>query len=314
MSGDQDCDTLSITCNQACWNAGMDFITLTTFVAVAERGSFSLAAEDLFTTQPAVSKRVATLERDLGVRLIDRLGRGLRLTEAGDTFLASARALLADAERAREAVRSLSEHPSGRLRLATSHHVGIHRLPPILRIFVATHPAVELDLVFMDSEQACSAVADGALELAIVTLPDDGLDPRLDTRLVWPDPLVLVCAADHPLAGRAGLTPAALADHRAVLPGRGTVTRRILLDALAPHDVPIITALETNYLETIKMMVSVGLGWSVLPSHMLDDSVVEVPMRSLSMMRRLGAVTRRGRTLGRAARALVAALPGEKVR
>jgi len=291
----------------------MDFTALSTFVAIAERGSFSLAAEALFTTQPAVSKRIAALERELDVRLIDRLGRGIRLTEAGETFLTSARGLLDDAERAREAVRSLGEHPSGRLRLATSHHVGIHRLPPILRTFVAAHPAVELDLVFMDSEQACEAVAEGSLELAIVTLPDDGSDlrpdTRLDTRLVWPDPLVLVCAADHPLAGRTALPPAALADHRAVLPGRGTVTRRILLDALAPHDVSIITALETNYLETIKMLVSVGLGWSVLPSHMLDDSVVEVPMRSLSMMRRLGVVTRRGRTLGRAARALVTALP-----
>jgi len=143
----------------------MDFIALSTFVAVAERGSFSLAAEEPFTTQPAISKRIGGLERDLGVRLIDRLGRGIRLTEAGDTFLTSARALLDDAER----VRSLSEHPSGRLRLATSHHVGIHRLPPILRTFVAAHPAVELDLVFMDSEQACDAVADGSLELAIAT-------------------------------------------------------------------------------------------------------------------------------------------------
>jgi len=293
----------------------MDFIALSTFVTVAERRSFSLAAEDLFTTQPAISKRIAALERDLGARLIDRLARGIRLTEAGETFLASARGLLDDAERAREAVRSLGDRPSGRLRLATSHHVGIHRLPPILRIFVAAHPDVELDLVFMDSEQACEAVADGALELAIVTLPDrspTGGAARLDTRLVWPDPLVLVCAADHPLAHRTSLTPSVLAEHRAVLPGRGTVTRRILLDALAPHDVPIVTALETNYLETIKMLVSVGLGWSVLPAPMLDDSVVELPMPELTMLRRLGVVTRRGRTLGRAACALVAALPDDR--
>lgn len=289
----------------------MDFTALATFVAVAERGSFSLAAESLFTTQSAISKRIRALEDELGVSLIDRLGRSIRLTEAGETFLSRARQLLADADAARDAVRSLGDAVSGRLRLATSHHVGIHRLPPVLRTFVAAHPDVELDLVFMDSEQACDAVADGTLELAIVTLPDPAAadDQRLQTRLIWPDPLVLVAGAEHPLSARRRLAPRDLAAHRAVLPGRGTVTRRILLDALAPHDVAITTALETNYLETIKMLVSVGLGWSVLPRHMLDDSVVELPMTRLPMLRRLGTVTRSGRTLGRAARAMLAALP-----
>lgn len=289
----------------------MDFTALATFVAVAERGSFSLAAESLFTTQSAISKRIRALEDELGVSLIDRLGRSIRLTEAGETFLSRARQLLADADAARDAVRSLGDAVSGRLRLATSHHVGIHRLPPVLRTFVAAHPDVELDLVFMDSEQACDAVADGTLELAIVTLPDPAAadDQRLQTRLIWPDPLVLVAGAEHPLSARRRLAPRDLAAHRAVLPGRGTVTRRILLDALAPHDVAITTALETNYLETIKMLVSVGLGWSVLPRHMLDDSVVELPMTRLPMRRRLGTVTRSGRTLGRAARAMLAALP-----
>lgn len=289
----------------------MELVHLATFVAVAETGSFSVAAERLFTTQPAVSKRIRALEDDLGVALFDRLGRGIRLTEAGETFLASARRILADVRASREAVRSLSDEITGPLRLATSHHVGIHRLPPVLKAFAQAHPAVELDLLFMDSELACADVANGALELAVVTLPGRE-DPALDTRLVWPDPLVVVASPEHPLAAlaaRGALDPAALAAHQAVLPARGTVTRTILFDALAPFGVPISTALETNYLETIKMMVSVGLGWSALPASMLDAGVVEVPVRGLLMSRRLGSVTRRGRTLSRAARAFVDALP-----
>ena len=299
----------------------MDFPALATFVAVAEHGSFSRAAERLFATQPAVSKRVAALEADLGVALIDRLGRGIRLTEAGETFLVSARRLLADARASREEVRALGSAVTGRLRLGTSHHVGIHRLPPVLRAFTQAHPGVDLDLLFMDSEQACAEVAGGGLELAIVTLPDRA-DATLETALVWPDPLVVVVAPEHPLTAAAGtadaavegvgaaaLEPARLSDHPAVLPGRGTVTRTILLEALAPFDVAVSTSLETNYLETIKMMVSVGLGWSALPASMVDESVVALPVAGLVMQRRLGSVRLRGRTLSRAAEALVTMLP-----
>ena len=170
--------------------------------------------------------------------------------------------------------------------------------------------------MFLDSEQACADVAAGALEFAVVTLPDRP-DPTLETALVWADPLAIVAAPDHPLAasGRP-VAPAELAKHPAVLPGRGTVTRTILLDALAPFGVTLRTRLETNYLETIRTMVSVGLGWSVLPTSMLgaDDGgaagdVVAVRVRKLSMLRRLGSVRRRDRTPSRAAAAFAAMLP-----
>lgn len=286
----------------------MDFATLEVFVAVAESGSFSRAAERCFLTQSAVSKRIAALEDELQTPLFDRFGRRIGLTEAGDRFLISARRLLADYRASSEAVRSLGDEVAGRLKLATSHHVGIHRLPPVLREFVRRHPAVELDLVFMDSEQACAAVADGALELSVVTLPDSAL-PQLVTELVWPDPLVIVASPEHPLTRtRSRKSPEQLARHKAVLPGRGTVTRRILLNALEPHDVTPITSLETNYLETIKMLVSVGLGWSALPANMLDDSVSEVAMHGLSMQRELGSVVHRERTLSRAAEAFQSVL------
>lgn len=290
----------------------MELIQLATFVAVAESGSFSRAAERLYTTQPAVSKRVRALEDDLAVRLLDRSGRGVVPTEAGEVLLEHARRVLGDVDAAREAVRSLSGDVSGPLRLATSHHVGIHRLPPVLKAFAQAYPLVELDLVFLDSEQACGDVAAGRLEFAVVTLPDKP-DPTLETALVWSDPLVIVAAPDHPLAtARRTVLPAELGRHPAVLPGRGTVTRTILLDALAPFDVRLQTRLETNYLETIRTMVSVGLGWSVLPSAMLrpgDADIVAVPVRKLSMLRRLGSVRRRDRTPGRAAAAFAGMLP-----
>ncbi|MFT4727533.1 MAG: DNA-binding transcriptional LysR family regulator [Granulosicoccus sp.] len=290
----------------------MDFPSLKAFVAVAEAGSFSRAAERLFMTQPAISKRIASLEDDLGTALFDRLGRTIQLTEAGEKFLISTRRILTDIEISREEVVSLSSEVSGRLRLATSHHVGIHRLPPILKAFTQTYPQVELDLLFMDSELACADVASGLIELAVITLPEN-LEGTLLTQLVWPDPLNIVCAADHPMLielGETGtFTPQQLQQYKAVLPARGTVTRTILLDALKPFNVNVETSLETNYLETIKMMVSVGLGWSALPLSMIDDGMRAVPIPSLSMQRQLGSVRLKGRTLSRAALAFLELLP-----
>ncbi|MGQ7843543.1 LysR family transcriptional regulator [Granulosicoccus sp. 3-233] len=291
----------------------MDIATMKAFVAVAESGSFSRASEQLFMTQPAVSKRVAALEDDLGVTLFDRLGRGIQLTEAGQKFLTSSRRILADIQISRDEVLSLGADVGGRLRLATSHHVGIHRLPPVLKGFTQTYPDVELDLLFMDSELACDEVLSGHIELAVVTLPDQ-LENALLTELVWPDPLSIVCAPDHPLASKvmAGIeiTAETLTSYNAVLPARGTVTRTILLEALQPFNVSVETSLETNYLETIKMMVSVGLGWSALPSNMIDEGVIAVPVRGLEMQRRLGSVCLRGRTLSRAAKAFIGLLQG----
>lgn len=290
----------------------MDTQSLATFVAVAEARSFSHAAERQFITQPAVSKRIAALEEAVGARLFDRLGRQVAPTEAGERLLISARRILADIATSREEIRSLSEQVVGRLRLGTSHHVGIHRLPPVLKAYKQAFPGVELDLLFMDSEQAFEQVTDGTLELAIVTLPERD-EPGLRCDLVWPDPLQIVCAPDHPLcpggAAPDRLRVRDLAAWPAVLPARGTVTRNILLHALAPFGLRIDTALETNYLETIKMMVSVGLGWSILPCSMVDDSIAVLPVADLRLQRRLGSVSLRQRTLSRAARALLDLLP-----
>ena len=286
----------------------MDVPALQALVAIAETGSFSRASEQLFITQPAISKRIATLEADLEVVLIDRLGRNTQLTEAGENLLVAARRILADIASSRDAVRSLSHKVGGKLRLATSHHIGIHRLPPILKAFTQAYPEVDLDLMFMDSEQACELVSEGSIELAVVTLPEHPAE-NLHTQLIWNDPLSIVCSHEHPLRTTKHVRPKQLADHPAVLPAHGTVTRGIVLDAIAEHDVNITTALETNYLETIKMMVSVGLGWSALPKSMVDESLSALNTRGIKMNRSLGSVQLKDRTLGRAAIALIEMLP-----
>ncbi|HHJ12711.1 MAG TPA: LysR family transcriptional regulator [Chromatiales bacterium] len=285
----------------------MDLDNLRAFVEVADLGSFSRAAGRLHLTQPAVSKRVAALEEELGVALFDRVGRGIGLTEAGRTLLEGAREILASVQETRTRIDNLSGEVAGRLRLATSHHIGLHRLPDPLRDFIRRWPRVELDLQFMDSEEACREVARGTRELAVVTLPERP-DEALQVEAVWPDPLQPVAAGDHPLARCGRIELPELASHAAILPGSGTFTRRIIDRAFAGFGLQPRVMMETNYLETIRMMVSIGLGWSVLPRTMLGNGVVPLSVEGLDLQRQLGIVTHRRRELSNAARAFAEVL------
>ncbi len=272
---------------------------------VAKNGSFSLAAEQLFLTQPAVSKRIAALESELDTKLFDRIGRKIALTEAGHTLLPRAQRVIIELEDSKRAVSKLSGKIEGRLSIGTSHHIGLHRLPPVLRTFTHHHEDVELDLQFMDSEQACTAVVQGDLELGIVTLPLDKID-KLVMLQVWQDPLCVVVGKNHPLATNKKVSAETLSLWPAILPARGTYTREVLERVFTPLGISLNVSLSTNYLETIKMMVNIGLGWSVLPISMLnkkDDRIINVT--GLNFQRTLGAVYHADRTLSNAATAMI---------
>ncbi|PTU31110.1 LysR family transcriptional regulator [Stenotrophobium rhamnosiphilum] len=282
----------------------MDTQALAAFVEVAESGSFSRAGETLHLSQPAISKRIAVLEEQLDKSLFDRVGRSITLTDAGRTLLPYARRVLHDVEDGRRALSHLSDQVSGRLSIGTSHHIGLHRLPPVLREFTRLYPSVDLDIHFMDSEVACQSVLAGKLEIGIVTLPTQSL-PSLEMRLIWPDPLTVVVAPEHPLAKKKHVALTELADHPAVLPDEATYTHRIVKAALQKHGVEPRIRLATNYLETLKMLVNIGLGWSVLPRSMLDSTICAVNVTDLSMQRDLGVVWHERRTLSGGARALL---------
>jgi DNA-binding transcriptional LysR family regulator len=282
----------------------MDTANLQAFVAIADCGSFSQAAERLFITQPAVSKRLRQLEQSLDSRLIDRQGKRIHLTQSGRALLPRARQILKELDSMKQQIAELEGRASGSLSMATSHHIGLHRLPPVLRAFRETYPEVSLDLHFMDSELACARVEQGELEIAVVTLPFRHSE-RLEYLPIWDDPLRLVCAPEHPLARRPKVAMDELTGYPAVLPAHGTFTREAIEQALESIRERLVIDLETNYLETIKMMVSVGLGWSILPASMIDDSLHAPPLDGFAARRRLGVVRHRQHRPSRAVSALV---------
>ena len=282
----------------------MDISALQAFIAVAESGSFSRAGERIFLTQPAISKRIAALEQDIGARLFDRVGRKIHLTPAGEALLLRTRAVLSELEDIKRDITNLSGTIAGELSVATSHHIGLHRLPGPLKRFHETYTQVRLNLHFMDSEKACNAVATGELELAVVTLPPSA-DPPLRVEKIWADPLDIVVSRSHPLAQVKRVQPEMLLDYPAILPGPGTYTREIILNALGPLRDRIQVGMATNYLEVLKMLAAIGLGWSALPRTMIDEGLKVVQIEKREIRRELGIVTHERRTLSNAGQAMI---------
>ena len=285
----------------------MDTQNLRAFLLVAESGSFSKAAKRLHLTQPAVSKRIAQLEAQLNVSLFDRIGRRISTTEAGEALLPHARAVHLEMQAAQQSVRDLAGEVRGRLRLATSHHIGLHRLPPLLSFFSKAFPAVQLDIDFMDSEQAYELTLQGEVELAVVTLAPSSI-VNIVTRPIWLDPLDFMVQEGTQLTRKKALGLKELSQHPAILPGLNTYTGQIVKSLFEQRRLPIQIAITTNYLETIRMMASVGLGWTVLPRSMRDPSLATLPIRDARIERTLGAIHHEGRSLSRAAQAFIEAL------
>lgn len=306
----------------------MDIQALTAFIAVADHKSFSLAAEQLHLTQPAISKRIKGLEEQLNSPLFDRHNRSLSLTDTGHSLLPKAKEIVQLVNDTQLSMRNMNHKVEGSLKLGTSHHIGLHRLPPFLKSFASQFPLAELNLSFMGSESAYQAIAQRQVELALTTLeasngnshaekplenpltkPATNSPEGIVSEVLWHDRMVFVCAAEHPLNKLNKVQLKDLSGYPAILPEANTFTFKLLMDQFKRQNLPLNNPMPTNYLETIKMLVSVGLGWSLLPESMMDNAdevgLTELLIDKIELSRPLGFLYLQDRTLSNAAKAFI---------
>ncbi len=279
---------------------------LEAFAQVAALGSFSAAAARLHLTQPAISLQVRQLERRLGVRLLDRVGRRATLTPAGEEMLRHGARIEAAIATAVDAMAAHVTGAAGRVRLGTGATACIYLLPPALRDLRVRLPSLEIQVVTGNTPEILRAVEDNLLDAALVTLPAPGrmfaVTPIID------DPFVALFPAGSEVPASA--TPALLAGRPLVLFEAGARTRSLvdawfLAAGLSPRP-----AMELGSVEAIKEMVGAGLGCSVLPAMALAGGHARLAVRPLSprLKRRLALVLRRDKPLTRGLREMVAAL------
>ena len=284
----------------------MDNQNLSAFIIVAENKSFSEAAYVLDVTQSTISKRIALLESQVGKKLFDRIARRVALTEAGQELLPRARRILKEYANALQAINDLSGNVSGILRLAISHHLGLHRLPDLLKIFSKTYPDVVLDIEFMDSEKAYERIMQAKSEIGIITLGSE-IHPNIHKKEIWDDPLKFVCSEDHALSKLLDPELEDLANFPVILPGLNTYTGRIVQNIFQYRQISLVTPMSTNYLETISKMVEIGLGWSVLPET-LTKNLHSLSVNHTSIKRQLGYICHTKHTLSNAGVAFLSLL------
>lgn len=290
----------------------MDSLALKAFMAVAEHGSFSRAADELFLTQPAVSKRIVKLENQLKTQLFDRIGRSVYLTVAGQHLLPKAKAILDAMDNTAHELTNLSGLVGGKLRIATSHHISLHRLPVPLAKFIALYPQVELDIQFAESEVIYEGVLQGRWQLGIITLNPEPL-AQLQQKSIWQDTMQFVAAPDHPLCSQVCVDLSQLSSFPALLSKSNTFTRSIIEGDFERQRLALNVAMSTNHLDTIRMMVGIGMGWSVLPHTLINSQIKVIDTLAPPIIRQLGCVWHPQRSLSNAAQAFMALLEKSKL-
>ncbi|WJW75341.1 LysR family transcriptional regulator [Thiohalobacter sp. IOR34] len=273
------------------------------FEAVARRLSFTRAAEDLHLSQPAVSMQVKQLEEALGLPLFEQLGKRIHLTEAGEEMRRYAHAingLLQEAEQVFDEMRGLER---GRLNIAVASTAN-YFAPRLLASFCERYPALQISLRVTNRKGLLAALGDSDVDLVIMGQPPASMD--LTAEEFMDNPLVVIAAPGHPLAGRKRIPLEALEAETFLVREKGSGTRSAMERHFAEHGITLSTAMEMGTSEAIKQGVEAGLGLGLLSLHTLEmelelGRVVILDVDSFPILRHWFVVHRAGRRLSRPA-------------
>lgn len=282
----------------------MELFQLRYFIEVADQRNFTRAAERLNLAQPALSQQVKNLEKELGTELLVRGRKQTVLTRAGEIFLPRARALVADARAAKQAVADATDLKIGRLVLAAIPSMSGHWLPPHVRTFREHFPNVELVIKEGRTDEVCAMLDAAVADIGFVQLPVD--EKKFDCQSVLAEEFVSLVPSRHELAGQSTITLRQLAGESFVL-YKGKA-REVVISACRAAGFEPSVACESGELETVRALVAAGLGIAVLPELALSSVGPSQCVRGITkpkLKRELGWIRRRTSELSKAATAFV---------
>jgi molybdate transport repressor ModE-like protein len=267
-------------------SASINLHLLRIFHAVAQQRSFSRAAEVLFISQPAVSRGVAQLERQLGLPLVERApegthGRKLRLTDAGEALLEHARGIFALETAALQEVRARAGLTRGQLSLGASTTVAAYWLPPYLARLAREHDSIRLSLRVGNTEAIARAVLECAVDLAVVE--GEVSDPRIVATHWRDDPLHVTVPPDSPLLRRRTPGTAELSAQTWLWREPGSGTRAVAEQLLRAHRITPVRVIELGSNESIARAVASGMGIAILPVRLTAELVALKAVGSLEI-------------------------------
>lgn len=286
----------------------MDIGQIEAFLQVAAHRSFSRAAEALRLTQPSVTARIQSLERDLGEPLFERNGRGVSLTEVGDAFMPHAQRVLKALHDGRDAVQSLRQLELGTLRLGAAPTISTYVLPDLVMEFRSRYPGLEVSVQTEHSEQIVQMVLADEVQLGLertITHADVVTVP------LYRDEVVLVAAPSHSFGQKGVVSIEEVGQKRLIMFNRGSSYYTLVDNAMRQAGILVSPTMELDNMEASKKMVEKGLGIAILPMVSVEQEVkrgdlVQVRVEGLTMPEReIALIYRRNRPLSRAALAFV---------
>jgi len=294
----------------------MDLDALRTFVEVERSGGVTRAAEVLFRSQPAVSRRVAQLERELGVPVFERVASGMTLTEAGRALLPFAERVLATVSDAEAAVRAVRDEGGGELTIALVGTLASSGLTPLLRRFAERHPRVDLRLRTATSDEVGQLVRRAEATLGLRYSEDP--HPDLVSKVLYRERMRVAVGADHRRAGKRVRSLTALAGERWLAfprqPGRPEASAAMVDNALIAAGVPEEAIRRIDSLTAQKRLIEAGFGIGLVPETAIEEeraagTLAVIDVGDLDLGLPVVLVTRKGGYLGSAARTFVTEAP-----
>ncbi len=273
--------------------------------AVARCGSFSAASTEVHLTQPAVSMQIKQLETFLGMPLFEHAGKKIALTEAGRETLRSAEAIMRELTNLEQSLANLKGLKGGVLTISAVSTASVFAAR-LLAMYRDLHPDVQLRLNVVNRETLLQHLSENTSDLALMGTPPEGLP--LSAQPFMDNPLVIIAATSHPLAGKSGVPLARLVKEPLVVREQGSGTRSALENLIIEHHLPFKPAMEMNKNEAIKQAVEAGLGVGLVSLHTVQAELVSgqlcvLDIEGFPLKRQWYLVQREGKRLSPAARA-----------
>lgn len=276
----------------------IDSRQLLAFKALAQTGSFTQAAKQLNLTQSAVSHSIKALEDDLGCSLINRLGRKIHLTQAGETFLTSAERMVKQMQNVRVELEGLGKWGVGRLRIGAGTTACQYILPTVIREFRETFPDCQLSVVSGDAKELFELLRANEIDLALTLVPDPLED--IAAQKVFEDELCFVVSPLHPWAGKKIAPSSEIGEQNYVIYSKKSLTFERVRRYFRKEGKDLTNVIELGSMEAIKELVKIGIGVGVLApwvarQEVEDELLFLVAMGRKALKRNWGVCFLRGR-------------------
>jgi DNA-binding transcriptional LysR family regulator len=278
----------------------MNLNQLKIFYQAAKRKNLSVAAEDLFITQPAVTKGIQRLQEFYDMKFVDHIGKKLILTDAGEVLFEIAEKIFELESKAEESIRDFQQRKRGRIRILSSESFGDYYLPRIIIPFSKTYPLVRITMSILPTEQVVDNTAMLNSYLGFVSYPVE--HKKLVVREVLEDQLVIITPPNHPLVSHPSLTHRDLEEQMLIMHEAGSAPRRAIENYIRKNNLSINVHLELSSNRAIKRAVEDGIGIALISRRVANEEIRDkrlcaIPLSDPSMTRKFYMVQHKDKYL-----------------